>query len=630
MQALRSFGRKIRRFIKSLTFANIKQGLYCIYHYGPKATIARYRRKEENYSLYKEWQDDNYPTEAEIKAQRAVKFEQNPLISIIIPAYNTPIKFLKDLLDSLRAQTYQNYEVCIADGNSQNADKIKKALESHKISKKIKYVKLDENLNIVGNSNAALKLATGDFVALLDHDDALPAWSLFEVVKVINENPDADFIYSDEDKFDEADKPRVNPHFKPDFSPDYLRTCNYICHFSVFKKSLMDELGGFREGFDGSQDHDLVLRASEKAQKIIHIPKVLYHWRAHRGSVAGGGIGAKPYAIEAGIKAVQSHIDRIGLKGKVTSFGGVTAYKVVYEVDRNALISIIIPNKDHVEDLDKCVNSILEKSTYENYEIIVVENNSEEPATFEYYKELEKNEKIKVITYKEKGFNFSKINNFGVKQSSGEYLLFLNNDTEVIAPNFLEEMLAFAQREDIGAVGAQLIYPDDTIQHAGVVIGIGGIAGHVHVNLHKDSEGILGRALYPSNFSAVTGACMMVKRKDFDDVNGFTEELAVAFNDIDFCVKILQLGKYNVYAPAARLYHYESKSRGLDTEGEKHERFKREGAFFEQKWLDFLQKGDPFYNPNLSLVSSGFEIKAGPYKHNPARFCAEQGQSDEN
>ena len=629
MQFLQSFARKIKKLFKNLSFTNIKKGLYSLRHDGFKTTLFRYRQIDyksavelgQAVDLYKLWREANEPGKKELEKQRNVKFEASPLISIIIPVYNTPEKFLMDLLDSMHAQTYQNFEICFADGDSENAEEIESIIKNHPVAQRSKYVKLPENLKIVGNSNAALKFATGDFFALLDHDDILPPWSLFEVAKAINENPGADFLYSDEDKIDEKGENRYNPHFKPQFSPDYLRACNYITHFAVFKKELMEEIGGFREGYDGSQDHDLVLRASEKAKVIVHISKILYHWRVHDNSVAGAqGVGAKPYAIDAGVRAVQSHIDRIGLKGTVSNLEGQTTYVVKYEVVGNPLVSIIIPNKDHIDDLKICLDSIFEKSTYENFEIIIIENNSEDENTFKYYEKITKTDKINVVKYEESGFNFSKINNFGVGKSNGEFLIFLNNDTKVISENWIEEMVGLAQREDVGVVGTQLIYPDDTIQHAGVVIGIGGVAGHIHHAWPRNVDGNYGRLITVSNFSAVTAACMMVKRSDFDKINGFDEELVVAFNDIDFCLRVLELKRYNAYTPGAKLYHYESKSRGSDAFGEKNKRFHGECIIFERKWKDFLKKGDPYYSPNLSLISSGFEIKAGDFAQEPLRL----------
>ena len=368
----------------------------------------------------------------------------------------------------------------------------------------------------------------------------------------------------------------------------------------------MDELGGFRDEYNGAQDYDIILRATEKAEKIVHIPKILYHWRVHENSTAQD-IGAKQYAIDAGKKAIEAHIERNNMPGEVTSLDGKSIYRVRYEVDDEEKISIIIPNKDHVDDLKKCINSILSRSTYGNYEIVIVENNSTHASIFNYYKKLEKNNRIKVIYY-EGDFNYSRINNFAIDSCNGKYLLFLNNDTEVITPEWLEEMVMFAQRDDVGAVGAKLLYPNGTIQHAGVVIGLGGIAGHVNSGLSRYEAGYFNRLRLVNNFGAVTGACLMIKKDDFVKVGGFDEELAVAFNDIDLCVKMLRLGKYNVYTPFCELFHYESKSRGLDLEGEKSLRFQREVKMAGEKWKDELEKGDPFYNPNLSLYSGIFEI----------------------
>lgn len=592
---------RLKKLVKYLRPSHIRAGLFYLRTEGFAATIRRYRALgapfQETEISYSEWIEKNEPSYRQLQNQRAEVFPYMPLISIAVPTYNTKRIFLEEMIASLEEQTYPNWELCIADGNSENRDEIEHILKQHS---KIKYVMLDENKNIVGNSNEALKLCKGEFIGLLDHDDTLAPFCLYEVVKAINKNPDADMLYSDEDKFTVSDGPRFEPHFKPDFSPNYLNSCNYITHFSVFKKSLMDKLGGFREGFDGSQDHDLILRATEAAKAVVHIPKILYHWRVHDDSTAKN-IGAKSYAVTAGEKAVAAHLERIGTPGTVESIEGKPMYRVHLPVDDGEKVSVIIPNKDHIDDLKKCLDSILEKTTYRNYEIIIVENNSTQSETFDYYDSLKNNGKIRILYYKG-DFNFSKINNFAAKQCDGKYLLFLNNDTEIITPNWIEELVMLGQQENIGAVGAKLLYPNDTIQHAGVVIGMAGIAGHIFSGFPHNADGYFGRLKLVYNYSAVTGACMLVKHSDFDAVGGFEETLAVAFNDIDLCEKLLHIGKYNAYTPFCELYHYESKSRGSDVEREKNRRFRKEIKICRERWNE-LEDGDPFYNPNLSLFS---------------------------
>lgn len=599
---------RMKKLLKNLRPSRIKLGLHYLFSEGFSATLRRYRAagavNTDPKIIYQNWILKYEPKYAELQQQKKQVFDYMPLISVAVPTYNTKKQFLTELIDSLEAQTYANWELCIADGASDNRAEIEGII---KHNKKIKYVMLDENKNIVGNTNEALKLCSGDYIGLLDHDDTLAPFALYEVVKAINANRAAEVFYSDEDKFTTSWGARFQPHFKPDFSPDTLRSINYITHFFVIKKPLMDEIGGFREGYDGSQDYDLILRATEKAAQVVHIPKILYHWRVHENSTSMN-IGAKQYAIDAGKRAIESHLERVGMPGSVESIENKSMYRVRFDVDDSEKISIIIPNKDHVDDLKKCITSIFSRTTYANYEIVIVENNSTRATTFKYYEKLKKYDKIKVVYYKGI-FNYSAINNFAAAQCDGKYLLFLNNDTEVITHEWLEEMVMFAQRDDVGAVGAKLLYPNNTIQHAGVVIGLGGIAGHVNSGLPRSGDGYFNRLKLANNFGAVTGACMMVKKEDFDSVGGFEETLAVAFNDIDLCVKMLRMNKYNVYTPFCELYHYESKSRGLDLEGEKNKRFQREVKLAAERWEKELSEGDPYYNPNLSLYSGVFGLK---------------------
>ena len=519
------------------------------------------------------------------------------------------------MIDSVLAQTYENWELCLADGSDEAHKEVGEIcasyVEKEGDRKRIRYEKLAENKGISGNTNACYAMSTGEYIGLFDHDDILHPSALYEYVKAINEQG-ADYIYCDETTFKNGDiNKMLTMHFKPDYAIDNLRANNYICHFSVFARKLLDGTELFRSQFDGSQDHDMILRLTDKAEKIVHIPRLLYYWRCHAGSVASG-IEAKTYAIEAAKGAVADHLRKHGFRNfKIESTRAFeTIFRIRYEVLGNPKISIIIPNKDHVTDLRRAVTSILEKSTYDNYEIIIVENNSETEEIFRYYDELKKNEKIKIVTY-EGGFNYSAINNLGVSRADGEYVLLLNNDTEVITVNWMEELLMYAQREDVGAVGCKLYYADRTIQHAGVVIGLGAhrTAGHSHYRMPRQNLGYMGRLCYAQDVSAVTGACLLVKKSLYEAVEGLDEGFAVSLNDVDFCLKLRERGLLNVFTPFAELYHYESVSRGLDTDGEKAARYNAESAKFREKWKEVLEKGDPYYNPNFSLDRSDFALK---------------------
>lgn len=610
---IRSYLRTTNRFVKSMfSIDYLKEQKNKIKEKGWRVTWIEMKRymvmgtAAEPENLYQIWIEKNEPTKEELQEQKNTKFKINPKISIIIPMYNTPVNFFEELVDNLIGQTYSNWELCLADGSPEENKELEKI---YKKDERIKYKFIGENKGIAGNTNEALSLVTGDFVALLDHDDLLPLFSLYEIVKCINENPDAEFIYTDEDKFEKLGGKRYDPYFKSDFASDTLRANNFICHFSVFKKELMDKLGGFRSEYDGAQDYDILLRMSEETNKIVHIPKILYHWRVHALSTAKAGGTAKPYAYEAGIKAIQDHINRLGLKGTVEQGNTLGTYKINYEVIGNPKVSIIIPNKDYINTLKVCLNSLKKLTTYENYEIIVVENNSEESETFEYYKKIDGKDKIKVVYFPEKEFNYSKIINFGVKNSTGDYIIQLNNDTELMTPNWIQEMLGFAQREDVGAVGVELFYPDNTIQHAGIIIGIGGVAGHVFKNLPKGIHGYFSKDAMIQNLSAVTAACIMTPKSIYDDVDYMDEKFKVAFNDVDFCLKIREKGKLIVYNPFVQFKHYESKSRGFEDTPEKKERFQAEIDRFHDKWQSVLDKGDPYYNINLRLDNDQCAIR---------------------
>ncbi len=580
---------------------------------GPRGIARKLRQKKIEAQAKKLHGTASFPAPEEAKRQKETKFDRMVTISILVPLYNTPLNFLNEMIESVLAQTYQNWELCLADGSDHDHDEVEKRCREYmEKDKRIVYRRLEKNEGISGNTNRCYEMATGDYIGLFDHDDVLHPSVLYEYVKVINEQ-DADYIYCDETTFkgDSIDN-MITLHFKPDFAPDNLRANNYICHFSVFSRALLEGTELFRSGFDGSQDHDMILRLTANAKKVVHVPKLMYYWRSHKASVASD-ISAKPYAIAAAKGAVAAHLQSCGFKNfEIKSTRAFdTIFEIKYEIEREDKISILIPNKDHVDDLRRCIDSIKERSTYENYEIIVIENNSTEKGTFDYYKTLEGQDKITVVTY-EGEFNYARINNFGASAATGEYLLLLNNDTQVISMNWLEAMLMYAQRPDVGAVGAKLYYGDRTIQHAGVVVGLGahGTAGHTHYKINYDNLGYMGKLCYAQNVSAVTGACLMVKKSIYDAVGGLDEEFKVALNDVDFCLRIMEKGYLNVFTPFAELYHFESASRGIDVvDDAKAKRYEEESALFRKKWKTLLEKGDPYYNPNFSLDHSDYSLR---------------------
>ncbi len=581
-----------------------------------KGVIAKLKYKRIERQAMESYGTKSFPDETRAREERNTVFDRMVKISILVPLYNTPENFLREMIESVLNQTYENWELCLSDGSDAEhafVGSICKEYAGKESRQRIVYKKLDKNGGISGNTNECLKLATGEFIGLFDHDDVLHPSALYEYVKAINEQ-DADYIYCDETTFKSGDiNKMLTMHFKPDYAVDNLRANNYICHFSVFARELLDGTELFRSRFDGSQDHDMILRLTDRAKNVVHVPRLLYYWRSHAGSVASG-IDAKPYAVEAAKGAVADHLQRHGFTHfQITSTRAFeTIFKIRYQIIGEPLISIVIANKDHAEDLQRCISSIVEKSTYENYEIIVVENNSETKEIFDYYEKLKAYPRVKVVTYESRGkFNYSAVNNFGVKKAGGEYILLLNNDTEVITVNWMEELLMYAQREDVGAVGAKLYYGNKTIQHAGVVLGLGAhrTAGHSHYGQHRENLGYMGRLCYAQNVSAVTGACLLVKKSLFEEVGGLEEEFAISLNDVDFCLKLRERGLLNVFTPFAELYHFESVSRGLDNEGEKARRYNEESAAFRKKWKKVLEKGDPYYNPNFSLDRSDFALK---------------------
>ena len=561
-----------------------------------------------NSEKYVIWQEKNNLSEDEILKQRKTKFEYEPKISIVVPLYNTKYKYFEELVNSVRLQTYTNWELCLIDAS----EKVNSDFEAvTMLDKKIVYKRLGENKGIAENTNEGLKIATGDYVAFLDHDDLLYVSALFEVVKAINENRDIDFLYTDEDKIADSGE-RFDPHFKPDFSPEMLECTNYITHLVVAKKELIENVGFLRKEFDGAQDFDYVLRLTNKAKVVYHIPKVLYHWRVAEGSTAKN-IELKNYAIEAGTNALNRYFkDYYNEEAKAYNCPEVPGvYKVEYKLKGNPRVNIIIPNKDSIKYLDRAINSILEETTYDNYKILVIENNSENQETFDYYKTLkEKSNKIEVLTYKGK-FNYSRIINFGVKNSKdAEYILQLNNDIKVLTKNWLEQMIALMQKDGVGAVGARLYYEDLSLQHAGISYGIAGTAGNMLVNLPKGRHAYLGFEAMQRNVSAVTGACLMTKRSIYEEVDYMNENLAVAFNDVDFCLKIREKGYRIVYTPWVELIHYESKTRGYEDTPKKKERFEKEKDVFIKKWKMLLDENkDPYLNINFSRDSVDYIIE---------------------
>ncbi len=599
---------QVIRILKKVRPYTIKKGLLYLKHYGFRDFMTRLgERMEPEEVSYGPWYEEHKASEADLAKQRKVQWEQPSVISIAVPAYHTPKEFLVQLLDSLIAQTYPHWELCIANASPEDTE-MKSVLESYqKKDSRIRVKDLEENAGIAENTNAALFMASGDYVSLLDHDDLLAPDCLYEVACRIRDEK-ADMIYTDEDKVTADLSEHYQPHLKPDFSPDLLRSNNYICHFLTVKKELLEKAGGFRKEFDGAQDHDFIFRCSEKAEHIAHVPRILYHWRTHKASTADNP-ASKLYAYDAGKRAVEGNLERMGLKGSVSHTRDYGFYDVQYEVQGEPLVSILIPNKDQRQTLENCIRSIREKTTYKNYEILIIENNSVEETTFAYYKCLAADPRIRLLRWK-KGFNYSAINNFGARKAKGEYLLFLNNDIEVLTPDWIQQLLANCQRPDVGICGCKLYYPDHTIQHAGVIVGLGGIAGHAFLNMSGNRTGYLHKASIQLNTSAVTAACMMMKKEIFDSLGGFEEELSVAFNDVDLCLRTVTKGYRIVYNPHAEMIHYESKSRGAEDSPEKVRRFQSEIEFMRTRWIDFLKKGDPMYNPNLTLSKWNYSLRA--------------------
>lgn len=616
---------------KLFTPAYWKKGWRYMREFGWKETVRHFHQGKPESSRYEEHFLRYRVTEEELLRQRNHAFAHPVRISIVIPLYNTREDFLRELLHSIADQSYTNWELCLADGSTEgtpkevvlsfakedgiplvqmsspaqfsgedaNRDEDAKADAGTGL---IRYCRLDENLGISGNTNAAIAMATGDYLLFADHDDFLEKDALYCFAERIDREPALDILYSDEDLTDEKGKTFFSPRYKPEFNPDFLTSINYICHIFVVRRRLAEEAGGLYPAFDGAQDWDFILRCTEKTDRIGHIPRILYHWRAYEASTAGNK-NSKDYALDAGRRAVQAHFDRIGQKAVIHETGIFVLFRPSIAVTGEPKVSILIPNKDHIDLLKTCLISIESKSTWKNYEIIIIENNSTDPETFAFYDQIVKEyDHIKIVTYSGP-FNYPAINNYGARAATGDYLILLNNDTQVRSEAWIEEMLGYCQRENTGIVGARLLYPDDTIQHAGVLIGIRGFAGHVEAGAKRTDSGYFGRIQAVQDISAVTGACLMIRKTVFDEVGGLDESFAVSLNDVDLCLRVREKGYLIVMNPGAELYHYESKSRGSDEKKDRqnHERFKKEIGHFRKRWKRLLEEGDPYYNPNLSL-----------------------------
>ena len=589
----------------------IKKGIQFYKRYGIRGGIATLtgqgQIKDKNYAA---WYEKNKVSEEELAIQRNKEFPYMPLFSILVPVYNTPIPYLREMLDSVRNQTYQKWQLCIANASPDNEEMQRVLADYSAKDVRVRFCNLKENLGIAENTNRAFAMAKGEFMGLLDHDDLLAPNALYEIVNALQDHPQADALYTDEDKVTTDLDEHFQPHLKPDFNLDLLRSNNYICHFFVVRRSIVEKTGGFRKEFDGAQDYDFIFRCTENAREVLHVPEILYHWRTHKASTADNP-ASKMYAFEAGKRAIEAHLERTGTKGTVSHTQDLGFYRVKYPVQGEPLVSVIIPNKDEKETLQTCLESLKKNTSYQNFEIIIIENNSTTEEIFKYYKELSRDQQIHLLRWG-KEFNYSAINNFGVAHARGEYLLFLNNDVKSIEPDWMEEMLGVCQRPEVGGVGAKLIYPDNTIQHAGCVIGMGGIAGHMFVDMPADRTGYLHKASLLQDMSAVTAACLMMKKEVFEQAGGFTEELAVAFNDVDLCLKVRKNNHLVVYDPYAKLYHMESKTRGAEDSKEKVRRFQTEIEYMRCHWMDILKNGDPYYNKNLSLTKWNYSLKPIP------------------
>ncbi|WP_294730320.1 glycosyltransferase family 2 protein [uncultured Faecalibaculum sp.] len=592
--------------VRNLKPGQVKNAYSYLRKYGVRQFCFRVKEVWNGQPDYDAWFRMHRISADELEEQKKTEFIYTPKISLIVATFNTKERYLEDMIGSLLRQSYTNWELCIADGSDH--DGVFKYVDNLcSADSRIKYRKLQANYGISGNMNAAWELATGDYIGLYDHDDFLELDTLFEVVKALQDHP-YDVVYSDEDKFDDSKKVYADPNFKPDFNVDLFRSHNYITHFFVVKSDIVRRIGLMKAEYDGAQDYDFMFRVFEQTQDIYHIPKILYHWRMHNLSTAMDP-ESKQYCYDAGRNAIADHLKRIGVTAEVSKlpkpFYG--CYETKYTVRNEPLVSVIIPNKDNRVTLETCIRSLYEVNKYNNIEVLIVENNSTDPETFAYYEVLEKKyPNLQILSWKD-AFNYSSINNFAAERSKGEYLLFLNNDTEMIKPDSIENMLGICQRPEVGAVGAKLLYEDDTVQHAGVVIGFGGYAGHVNTGIGAEDAGYMMRARLNCDYSAVTAACMMIRKSVFETVGGFDPQFVVACNDVDLCLKIRALGLLVVYDAFSIWHHYESKTRGYEDSQAKIDRFNGEVARFQDKWKDVLSKGDPYYNSNFDITRGPFE-----------------------
>lgn len=575
----------------TMTFA--KNKLRVVYN------LLRPFRHEHAYTM---WFQNMRTAPYEIEKERREPLENGPLFSILTPVFRTPVRYLNEMISSVVNQSYPKFELLIV--NADPSDRaVKECLEVWEAADpRIRVKDLPENLGIAGNTNEALRMAAGDYIAMLDHDDTLEYDALYEYAKEIIEKPETGLLYCDEDKMKEETDYYFYPNFKPDFNPHMLFSNNYICHFLAVKRSLAEEVGGWDEAYNGAQDFDFILKCTERTREIVHVPKVLYHWRSFRASTSRN-MKNKDYAIDAGARAINASYRRRGIpaEARPAKVGGW--YESHYTLKETPLVSVLIPNKDHTDDLDKCIRSLMTRASYQNLEIIIIENNSTEEETFRYYERIEKEfEKVRTIYYKG-GFNYSAINNFGVREAKGDVLLLLNNDTELITSDLFESMLGYLEQEEVGMVGAKLLYADDTIQHAGVLMGAGGLADHMFKGKADSVPEYMCRAIMSYDVSAVTGACLMIRKKVYEEVGGLDESLAVAFNDVDFCLKVREAGYLIVYDAQAKMHHYESKSRGMENTPEKFVRFGKEASYINGKWKILIDFADPYYNPNMSYIS---------------------------
>lgn len=605
-----AYSSTLSKYIRHINKKNLQKGLAYLKKNGVKKLM--YRLRYGTYvgeSDYESWLFAQRVNEKTLNIQRNTHFSYGPKISILVATFNTKEEYLKEMIDTVVNQSYSNWELCIADGSTN--DFVEKYVHEHYSSygDKIKFKKLDQNYGISGNTNKTFEMATGDYITVYDHDDTLELDCFYEIVKALQEYR-YDVLYTDEDKFDDSTKMYNDPNLKPDFSEDLLRSHNYITHLFIVNKKIVDEVGYYNSEFDGSQDYDYIFRCVEKANAVYHIPRVLYHWRMHPESTAQNP-ESKLYCYDAGKRAIEAHYKRVGVEASVELMPKPLYgfYHTTYSTKDNPLVSILIPNYNHKPILKTCIDSLYNVNTYKNFEIVIVENNSTEKEIFDYYEELKKlHDNIQVVTYKGE-FNYSKINNFGMKYTNGDYVLLLNNDTEVISPTALSEMVGCILRSEVGAVGAKLLYEDDTVQHAGVVVGFSGYAGHVNHGINKDDYGYMLRARVNCNYSAVTAACMMVKKSVFNQVGGFDEQFVVACNDVDLCLKICKEKYLVVYNAFALWHHYESKSRGYDDASQaKMWRFNKEVEKFQTKWKDVLINGDPYYNKNWNIKLGAFRL----------------------